>query len=65
MGNKVKMVMKQTLPNFVKLDVENDNVVSRLSKVFQINFEIYNVGSTLFVLVNCNVNMHNVVSTLV
>ena len=36
-----------TLPNVVKIDVENDNVVSTLSNVVQTNVEIDNVDSTL------------------
>ena len=36
-----------TLPNVVKIDVENDNVVSTLSNVVQFNVEIHNVFSTL------------------
>ena len=36
-----------TLPNIVKIYVENDNVVLTLSNVVQINFEIDNVDSTL------------------
>ena len=49
-----------TLPNIVKIDVENGNVVSTLSNVVQ-----FNVVSTLFYVVNFNVDIHNVVSTLV
>ena len=54
-----------TLPNAVKIDVENDNVVSTLSNVVQFNVEKHNVVSTLFYVVNFNVNIHNVVSTLI
>ena len=36
-----------TLPNVVKIDVENDNVVSTLSNVVQFNVEKHNVVSTL------------------
>ena len=53
-----------TLPNVVKIDVENDNVVSTLSNVVQFNVEIHNVVSTLLNVVNYNVDVHNVVSTL-
>ena len=49
----------------VKIDVENDNVVSTLSNVFQFNIEIHNVVSTLLNVVNFNVDVHNVVSTLI
>ena len=54
-----------TLPNIVKIDVENDNVVSTLSNVVQFNVEKRNVVPTLFYVVNFNVDIHNVVSTLV
>ena len=54
-----------TLPNIVKIDVENGNVVSTLSNVVQFNVEKSNVVSTLFYVVNFNVDIHNVVSTLV
>ena len=54
-----------TLPNVVKIDVENDNVVSTLSNVVQFNVEIHNVVSTLLNVVNFNVDVHNVVSTMI
>ena len=53
-----------TLPNIVKIYVENDNVVSTLYNVVQINVEIDNVDSTLFNVVNFNIDIHNAVSTL-
>ena len=54
-----------TLPNAVKIDVENDNFVSTLSNAVQFNVEKHNFVSTLFYVVNFNVNIHNVVSTLI
>ena len=54
-----------TLPNVVKIDVENVNVVSKLSNFVQFNVEKHNVASTLFYVVNFNVDLHNVVSTLI
>ena len=53
------------LPNIVKFDVENENVVSTLSNVVKFNVEKHNVVSGLFYLVNFNVDIHNVVSTLI
>ena len=54
-----------TLPNVVKIDVENDNNVSTLSNVVQFNVEKNNVVSTLFNVVNFHVHVQNVVSMLV
>ena len=54
-----------TLPNVVKIDVENDNVVLTMSNVVQFNVEIQNVVSTLLNVVNFNVDVHKVVSTLI
>ena len=54
-----------TLPNVVKIDVENDNVVSTLSNVNQFNVEIHNVVSKFLNVVNFNVDVHNIVSTLI
>ena len=54
-----------TLPNVVKINVENDNVLSTLSNVVQFSVEKHNVVSMLFYVVNFNVDIHNVVSTLV
>ena len=41
-----------TLPNVVKIDVENDNVVSTFSNVVQVNDEKNNVVSALFYIVS-------------
>ena len=54
-----------TLPNVVKIDVENDNVVSTFSNVAKFNVEKYNVVSTLFYIANFKVPIQNVVSTLI
>ena len=54
-----------TLPNVLKIDVENDNVVSTFSNVVQFNVEKYNVVSTLFNVVNFNVDVPNFVLTLI
>ena len=54
-----------TLPNFAKIDVENDNVVSTLSNVAKFNIEIHKVVGTLLNVVNYNVEIPNVVSTLI
>ena len=49
---------------FVKLDVENYNVVSTLSNVVHVNVEIENVDWTFFDVVNSSTEIHNVDSTL-
>ena len=54
-----------TLPNVVKIDVENDNVISTLPNVVQFNIETHNVISTLLNVVDFNTDVHNVVSTLI
>ena len=54
-----------TLPNVVKIDVENGNIFSALSNVIQFNVEIHNLVSTLLKNVNFNVDIHNIVSTLI
>ena len=53
-----------TFTNVVKLEVENDKVVSTLSNVVHINVETPNVDSKLFDIVNSNVEIYNVVSTI-
>ena len=54
-----------TLPNVVKIDVENDNVVSSLFNVVQFNAEIYNVVSALLNVANFNFDVHNIAATLI
>ena len=54
-----------TLPNVVKIDIENNHVVSTLPNVVQFNVEIHNVLSTFLNNVNFNVDVHNVVSMLI
>ena len=54
-----------TLPNVVKINVENGKVVSTLSNIVQFNVEKHNVVSTLFNVVHFNVDVHNVVSKLI
>ena len=44
-----------------EIHVENNNVVSTLSNVAQINFVIENVDLALFNVANFNVDVHNVV----
>ena len=54
-----------TLPNVVKINVENNNVVLTLSNVVQFNVEKHNDVSSLLYVVNFNVDIHNVLSTLI
>ena len=54
-----------TLPNVVKIDVENDNIASTLSNVVQFNVEIDNVVSTLLDVANFKVDIRNAVPTLI
>ena len=53
------------LSNGVKTYVENENVVSTLSKVAQVNVGRDKNGLTLFNVVNFSVDVHNVFSTLI
>ena len=53
------------LPSVVKIDVENDSVLSTLSNFVQFNVEKYNVVSLFFNVVSFIVDVHNVVSTLI
>ena len=46
-----------TLPNVVKIDVKNDNVVLTLSNIVQFNVGIHNVASTFLNVVNYNVDV--------
>ena len=41
--------------NDVKLDVENENTVSTLSNVVHVNVKLHHIDSTLFYVVNSNV----------
>ena len=54
-----------TLPNVVKIVVENDNVVLTLSNVVQFNAEKHKFVSTSINVVNLYADVHNVVSTLI
>ena len=57
-----------TLTNVAKFDVKKDNVVltaSTLSNVAHISVEIHNVDLTLLDIVNSNIEIDNVVSTLI
>ena len=58
------MVIFTTLPNVVELVVENGNAFSTLSYVVYINVEKDILDLTLFNVVNFNVNVRNVISTL-
>ena len=49
----------------MKLDIENDKVVSTLSEVIYIKFEIGNIESTLLNNVNSNVDIYDNFSMLI
>ena len=49
-----------TLPDVLKINVENDNIVLMLSIVVHINVEIDNVEYTLLNFVNLNVDINKV-----
>ena len=53
------------LINVMKLNVENNRIVSALSNIVSINAEIDNVDLMLFNVVNFNVDIHNIVSPLI
>ena len=57
--------LNEHIRKVVKIDVENDNVVSTLSNVVELNIEKHNFLSRLFNVVNFNIDVHNVVSTLI
>ena len=59
------MVIFTTLLNVVELDVENSNAFSTLSCVAYINVEKDILDLTLFNVVNFNVYIRNVISTLI
>lgn len=54
-----------TLPNIVKLDVENGKVISTLRIIVQNKVGINNVDSTLIDIVNFNAEVQSVILTLI
>ena len=54
-----------TLPNVVKIDVKNDNLLRRCLTLFNLTLKNQNLVSMLFNVVNFNIDVHNVVSTLI
>lgn len=50
--------------NVENLDVENENVASTLPNIVYNNFEVENLDLTLLDVVNSNIHIHTVVSTL-
>ena len=60
-----KLILDVWKGSTLKIDVENDNVVTTLSNVVQFNAEIPNVFSTLLNVLNYNADVHNVVSKLI